>query len=105
MWRGVVLHLSSGLKHVLARASWCTTQSRVPDPTRQSAVRDLHIILVSEQLLYTHRVAACTCKGVFEDGPCRWIHLAFGGRDRLFAGPQNTANGITRQLQNTADLA
>src|ERR1700730_16325854 len=101
--RRVVLSLGSWGMPIFARSPWRTAQSRISNPARQRAVGDLQRIFVGEQLLRAHHVAACPLEGVLEPG--QDLRLACRRRGATFARAQNTAHRITRELQQSTDLA
>jgi hypothetical protein len=99
-----VLSLGSRLEPIFARTLRRAAQPYLSDPTRQRAVGYVKIIVAGEQLLDAHDVAARPSEGVLECG--QGLRVA-GRRRRRFAPvlAQDAAHGVTRELQQAADLA
>jgi len=96
-----VLHLRAGREAILARPRRWTAQPRLPDPARQRAVRNLHIVLRGDELLHARHIAAGAGKGIPEPRQ----HQRLAGRNWSgLSVAQNAAHGVTRQLERTADL-
>jgi len=104
MRRGVVLCFSAWSVPIFPRTPWRATQPRCSDPARQRAVGDFKLILIGEQLLHAHDVAARSSEGILQSGQ----GLCVAGRRRGSGAAlpaQNAADRVTRQLQQPADLA
>ena len=95
-----MLSLGSRLEPIFAGALRWAAQPYLSDPARQRAVGYVKVIVAGEQLLDAHDVAARPFEGVLECG--QGLRVA-GRRRRRFA--QDAAHGITRELQQAADLA
>jgi hypothetical protein len=63
-----MLSFSAWGELIFARTPWRAAQSRVSDRARQRAVGYMKIILLREQLLDVHDIAACTDERVLESG-------------------------------------
>ena len=95
---GVVLHLLAGGKGVLTGALRWRPQTGLSDPAGKRAVGDGAPLLLGEQLLCAHHVAARTLEGGLEQGQ----RLRIARRRRAgvaLGGTQDAAYRITRQLE------
>ena len=102
--RGVVLHLLARLEVVFARPFGRRAQSGLAHPAGERAVRQHQAVLVGEDLLNAHGIAADAFEGGLEPVAGRRIE----GHRCLRCGigvAQDAAHGITRQLEQAADLA
>lgn len=99
-----MLSLGSRLEPIFAGTLRRAAQPYLSDPARQGAVGYVKIIVAGEQLLDAYDVAARPCEGVLECG--QGLRIA-GRRRRRFAPvlAQDAAHGVTRELQQAADLA
>ena len=102
--RCVMLRLSARGELIFAGTLWRAAQSHFSDPTRQRAVGYVKIILLGEQLLDAHHITARTAEGILESGQ-RLRVARRRGRALAVVRAQDAAYSVTRELEQTADLA
>ena len=99
-----MLSLSAGGELIFAGTPWRAAQSRFSDPARQRAVGDVKIIFIGEQLLDAHDIATRTAEGVLESGQRLRVARRRGSAVAIVRA-QDAAYSVTRELEQTADLA
>jgi len=99
-----MLSLGARGEPIFARTPRRAAEPRFSDPARQRAVGYVKIILAGQQLLDAHHVAARTAEGILESGQC--LRVARRRRSGFtLVRAQDPAHRVTRELEQTADLA
>jgi hypothetical protein len=101
--RGVVLHLLARTEGIFPGARRRRAQPRLPHPARERAVGDFEIVFGGEQLLHAHHVALSALEGRLQIGEGEAVVRRLLRRRQRCA--QDAANGVTRELERSADLA